>query len=316
MVKKWTEEETKYLIDNYQKRDLSEISVVLNRTYEAVRNKCLRIGLMERKWHCEQPNLWAEKEIDYLKSALGYKSIAEIAGELGRSVAAVKQKKGELKLFPVKNDCIVIDVLFKTLGYSGSKHSHYRLLRKRNFPFSYIKGNSRMQKAVSLSDFWVWAEQNQTALNFSNFEDGALGKEPEWVAEKRKRDKFLLQNYNQSLPWTDEEEKLLVNLLKEKKYDCKQLSLMLQRSENAIFIKIHKLGIKERPVRQKKQGEWTEKEFSIFKELIKTAYCYEQIAEKIDKSALSISRKALKAYGTTDLSKIREILKNDNNANI
>ena len=42
-------------------------------------------------------------------------------------------------------------------------------------------------KVVDIEDFWKWAEQNKSLLNFSKMQPYCFGAEPDWVKVKRER---------------------------------------------------------------------------------------------------------------------------------
>ena len=60
-------------------------------------------------------------------------------------------------------------------------------LKKLNIPLVKVV-RCQSKEMVDMRKFWEWAEENKKQLNFAKFEKGALGKEPDWVDEKRKLD--------------------------------------------------------------------------------------------------------------------------------
>ena len=72
----------------------------------------------------------------------------------------------------------------------------------------------------------------------------ALGEEPDWVAEQRRKDfkAFAIQRKD---PWTADEDSRLKMLLKQHKYGYAELSEILRRSAGAIQRRCTDLGIKE-----------------------------------------------------------------------
>ena len=69
--------------------------------------------------------------------------------------------------------------------------------------------------AYSCDGSWEWAEANQSFLDFSKFERYALGPEPNWVADKRKRDIKRSMHYLKT-PWTPLEDSQLKKYLSKK----------------------------------------------------------------------------------------------------
>lgn len=93
---------------------------------------------------------------------------------------------------------------------------------------SELKNYTRLKKRLErLTD------RNKDFLDFSNFEKNALGKEPDWVKDKRKEDKEKSRKYK-TTPWTVQEDEKLKYYLKQFKYSCMELSKLLMRTEGAI----------------------------------------------------------------------------------
>lgn len=145
-------------------------------------------------------------------------------------------------------------------------------------------------------------------LDFSKFEAGILGKEPEWVKQKRQHDIERSQKYIKT-PWTKTEDEQLKYLLKKQKYTWHELSQKLRRTAGAIQVRVIELGIKDRPIRADNHVRWTEKEKEQMKELIMLGYGYELMSEKIGKSGKALRGYVGRTYGTERLDKVREILK-------
>lgn len=94
-MERWTNEEEKYLIDNYMTTMYCDIAKVLNKTEGAIRAKCFELNLVKN-------NAWSSNEIEYLKENYGKKSVKEIAAHLNRTENSVRLKanKNELKKSP------------------------------------------------------------------------------------------------------------------------------------------------------------------------------------------------------------------------
>ena len=109
------------------------------------------------------------------------------------------------------------------------------------------------------------ARVHRRSIDFSKLEPLALGKEPDWVAEQRRKDyqSFALQRKD---PWSPDEDNNLIRLLKQQKYGYAELSEILRRSEGAIVRRCRDLGLKERPVRadsHRKGGSWSDEQHQI-----------------------------------------------------
>lgn len=103
-------------------------------------------------------------------------------------------------------------------------------------------------EVVDIEEFWKWAEKNKSELNFANFNDGVLGKEPSWVKEKRKADQMNPAKVNVKKRWSKEEDNLLIAKVKSNTYTYKMLSEDLSRTETAIKRRLMDLNVPYRPI--------------------------------------------------------------------
>ena len=109
--------------------------------------------------------------------------------------------------------------------------------------------------------------------------------------------------------WTENEDERLIFLVKQYKYNCTEIAEKMQRSENSIRHRLHRLKIKTRPVAKevKKTEKWTKEEVDTLKELIKKGYDYEMIQSFIpNRTEKALRRKIYAIYGTGNLEKARK----------
>ena len=94
-MERWTNEEEKYLIDNYMTTMYCDIAKALSKTEGAIRAKCFDLNLVKN-------NAWSSDEIEYLKENYNKKSIKEIAKYLNRTENSVhlKANRNGLKKSP------------------------------------------------------------------------------------------------------------------------------------------------------------------------------------------------------------------------
>lgn len=124
-------------------------------------------------------------------------------------------------------------------------------------------------------------------LDFSKFEELSLGAEPEWVKEKRKADFERGQQVGRhNTSWTKSEDEKLKRMLSKHQYGYRELARELRKTEGAVKRRICDLQIKERPVKSKTRM-WTESEVEVLCDMVEKGYSWEQIAEKLDRSALA-----------------------------
>lgn len=91
---RWTEEEIEYLVNNYEEKNIYDISKTLNRSKDSVHKKAKRLKLTK------SVKRWSENEITFLAENWGTYTKKEIAKALKRSDISIKKKAFELKLGP------------------------------------------------------------------------------------------------------------------------------------------------------------------------------------------------------------------------
>lgn len=300
---KWTEEKCKTLSENYGKLTHKELTAMLGCTEGVLRNKIRKLGLSKRNW--------TEEEIEFLTEAWGNKSVPLIASHLNRSVEAVKQKARGLNLgsfLEAGERYVTLNFLLNSIGYTGGKnYAKISFVKNRGLPFHKKKVHMNKFDVVYLDEWWKWAEENQSFLDFSKFEKFALGPEPEWVGKKRKRDIQKKTNYTNK-PWTEIEDKLLRRYLSEEKYSVDQISKMLGRTAGAIQKRRNDLGIKQSPVKAENHVKWTDAKWAMLADMINSGYDYELMSDRLGKSSKAIRGRVFDMYLTERLDVVRKYI--------
>lgn len=257
---------------------------------------------------------WAQAEEDYLQEKWGTVSVPAIARNLGRSVNAVKVRAQRLGLGAVlmSGDYITLNqLLFAVKGTNaGGNYTMTSWVKNRGLPVHTKKVVNNSFRVVYLEEFWEWAEKNRSFIDFSKMEPFALGEEPDWVTEQRKKDfqAFAIQRKDR---WTSADDSRLIMLLREHKYGYAELSEILQRSAGAIQRRCQDLGIKERPVKASPHAEsakWTDADFEILADGIRRGDSYCQIGRRLNRSEKAIRGKVYFVYLTEDADKIRAMM--------
>lgn len=238
---------------------------------------------------------WTEDEKNYLQDKWGSCSVKYIAKKLGRTEFSILNKAQKMKLGSriLADDSITFNELLTALGLQGS----YSWLRDK-----YINKNGLPAKRrgkylkIKIDAFWKWAEQHKQILNFSKFEKNTLGKEPDWVDERRRADLSNPRKVSNNRPWTKEDDALLIQKTKSCRYTYKDLSRDLKRTENAIKRRLYDLGVPYRPIPMDTHVKWTDEENNKMMELYKKGFDSYVIANILNKSQLSISDR-IKALG-------------------
>ena len=258
---------------------------------------------------------WTKQEEEYLAENWGTLSVATIAKNLGRTENAIVVRKCRLGLGAFLDNGEYVTWNQFQIAYCGSSSSGtYRMtswVKNRNFPIHTKRVNKNSFKIVYLEEWWEWAEKNKDFLDFSNMEENILGKEPEWVKEKRKND---IENKRKIIntPWTNAEDDKLRFLVSKHKYTYDDLSRMLRRTNGAIQRRLCDLGIKDRPLKADNHIRWTRDELYTLGEMIKDGCGYEMISESIGKSGKAIRGRVYNMYLTENLDKVREIIGSGN----
>lgn len=260
---------------------------------------------------------WTVEEVEYLKDRWGLSPLPNIAKKLDRTECAVRNKIYKLDMggFFDNSDCITMHKLLSELGYS-TNHTYALTswIEKRNFPVRYRRIKNKRYKIVALDEFWVWAEENQSFLDFSKLEKYSLGPEPTWVDEKRKRDIKNKRQFkkNQKEKWTEKEYEYLQFLVNQHKYTYSEIAKKIGRTENAVARKLWQKGIKARPIQAGNNKEWSKQQIDKLKELILDNYDYEHITEQLKPKTLrAIKSKTSRLYGTQNLDCIRKQFKEE-----
>lgn len=303
----WTSDEEKYIQDHWRLQTDGEMAAALDRSEGAVRTK-------RRELRCSPQKTWTPEELQYLEDHWGTVSIPGIAKKLGRTVNAIKVRVARMGLGGMLNsgDYVTFNQLMRELTDNSQSYSYQMKswVKNRGMPIHTKRVNACSFRVVYLEEFWEWAEQHRSFIDFSKLEPLALGKEPDWVAEQRRKDyqSFALQRKD---PWSPDEDNNLIRLLKQQKYGYAELSEILRRSEGAIVRRCRDLGLKERPVRadsHRKGGSWSDEQHQILADGIRHGDSYSMIGRVIGKSEKALRGKIYFTYLTEDADKVRAML--------
>lgn len=90
---KWTDEEEKFLKENYEDLEYKEIAEKLDRTTSAVKSKVSDLNLIKF-----EKNSWSKEEEDFLKENYKKYTAKKLGEILGRSSNSIRNKKGKMDL--------------------------------------------------------------------------------------------------------------------------------------------------------------------------------------------------------------------------
>ena len=200
------------------------------------------------------------------------------------------------------------------IAFNGSNYGYtYKIkswVENRKMPVHTKTVLNQRVRIIYIDEFWKWAEANRSFLDFSKMEPLALGEEPDWVAEQRKKD-FEAYALQRKDPWTSEEDSRLRYLLAQHKYTWAEITDMMRRSNGAIQHRCNDLGIKDRPVPIQstgKRGTWTDDDFKALADGIRHGDSYAVIGKVVGRSEKSVRSKVYNDYLTENADKVRAML--------
>lgn len=257
---------------------------------------------------------WTAEEENYLRENWGTVTIDGICRHLNRTKNAIMVRVHRLGLPPYleSGEYITLHQLSRALGFGASSDKYFlkSWVENRGFPLHYKRRGTATIRVVYLDEFWAWAEKNRSFLDFSKMEPLALGAEPGWVAEQRRKDfqAFAIQRKD---PWTPEEDGRLKTLVEQQRYGYAELSEMLRRSAGAIQRRCTDLGLKARPVKADNHGSaatWTKEDFDKLADGIRQGDSYTLIGKAIGKSEKAVRGKVYFVYLTESQDRVRSMM--------
>ena len=172
---------------------------------------------------------WKPDEEEYLMEKWGQVSIPAIANKLNRTTNAVKIRAHRLGLGAVlmAGEYVTLNQLLAAA--TGSDKSYSYKIENRGMPVHTKKVDRCSFRVVYIDEFWSWAEKNRSFIDFSKMEPMALGMEPDWVTEQRKKD-FDAYAIQRKDPWSEVEDSRLKMLLSKHRYSWVEISEMMRDS--------------------------------------------------------------------------------------
>ena len=233
----WTEEEINRLKKLSDKYHYKKIAKIMNRSETAIELKARRLGIILIR----DRRKWTKEEETYLSDFWGAKPIEYIAKKLKRTVFSLKVKAVRMRLGPMINnnyELITINDISELLNVSYDRiiNKWMKLglkLQKTKFT------NNASYYTIKWSELIEFLENNQDEWDSRNLEINMLGTEPNWLIEKRKRDKE--ENPLWYRRWTEEEIDKAEELYKKGK-TYKEISVIINRSEQSVAFLLRKLG--------------------------------------------------------------------------
>jgi hypothetical protein len=255
---------------------------------------------------------WTAEDKAYLMDKWGSVSIPSIAKALKRTVNAVKVRAQRLGLGAVLNsgDYVTFNQFIRVFQNCGTTAGYQMQswVANRGFPVHTKRVVNNTFRVVYLDEFWIWAEQHRSFLNFSKMEPLALGEEPDWVAAQRKIDAVSFAQQRKD-PWTDYEDCRLTYLLMQHKYTWAEMSHELRRSAGAIQRRCCDLRLKERPVRDSPHNPWSDADLQKMADMLRRGCSYAMIGDACGgRSEKAVRGVVFTKYHTENADKVRAML--------
>ena len=239
---------------------------------------------------------WTAEDDEYLREKWGTSGgVPSIAKELGRSVDAIKNRAIELKLGPYLDggEDVSYNQLYRiVVGKEVVGGSQFTLERwkKLGLRIRRRRVDKCMFYIVSIDDFWRWANEHQDILDFSRFEENALGIEPDWAKRKRKIDqRNRTMMTPKKCPWSPQEDALLTVLCESGDKTHEDLQRVFQRTSSSIRRRIYDLAL-PRPLKSPTK-KWTPNDLRQLVHMTESGYGHDWIAKTMNRSAQAVRGK-------------------------
>lgn len=187
--KRWTEEEETELLELLTSYSSFEVAKMLERSEEAIITHAIGLGYKVDSKH----RRWTKEEEILLSDLWGTESIENIAKKLNRTVSAITNRVSVLKLgSQIENNYTGIRIQDISLLFQVHRNVILTSWVSLGLKLSFQKrSNHSVYSYVKISDLYEFLEANQNIWDSRNLEKNILGKEPEWLKEKRARDRLL-----------------------------------------------------------------------------------------------------------------------------
>ena len=226
-------------------------------------NSKIEVNDMTRKCH-----RWSKADDELLASEWGSISIQKLAEKIGCTIPAVRIRAISLKLGPYLRASGLITITDLSIEIMGNK-SHTSFFKKKfeklGLRFHKKTIHKRQVMMINIDEFWEWLKDHQSAVSLAKLEKNILGKEPDWVQEKRKKDIRLKSR--QQCHWTKREDERLRFLIS-KGQTLDEIGEELKRTAFAVSHRLDALGLSK--ARKDTKKDWTTKQ----EEMLKHAMLY------------------------------------------
>lgn len=272
----WTEAEVKALYELSDKFHYKKIAKILDKTDNAVYLKARKLKLVL----IQDRRKWTKEEEDKFKRLWGTKRIETIAKELKRTVFSLKVKAVRMGLGPmIQNNFEVITIsdVVDILGVTRDRIVN--TWPKLGLNLGQIKlTQNKSYYVVIWEDLLDFLEKNQNEWDSRNVEPYMLATEPDWLIEKRKRDRIEDPIWYRC--WTADEVNRAIHYFS-RGLSYEEIGERLHRKKGSVYDMLHKLGYRV-------CFKWDEDEIDYLKEN------YEELENELISEYLGRSKDAVR----------------------
>ena len=187
---------------------------------------------------------WTQEEDAQLEEWWGSAPPTLIAGRLGRSTGAIIQRVKKRQLGTFTNVGVYINrnqaaqmigIDYKVLVRNWEVN-HGLCFKKKK-----VRSHKKSQYLIEMTKFIKWLEEHQDLWDGRRVEPYALGYEPKWLVEKRKRDSVQSTKLR-GTKYTPEEDRKIIFYMKQNKTQ-KEIGELIGRSEASVNARIMRLDV-------------------------------------------------------------------------
>ena len=279
--KRWTNKEIDFLVDNYKRISLEEISEKLKRTKRGCYRKLQALGLFLR-------DIWEDEELIKLKELFPITTTRELVELFDRSERNIIYTATKLGLYKEASWSEEEKELVTSLRLDGMQVKDITSKLNGSKTHSAVLAFLQKRKISPLvenpSKYRNWSiEQLNYLLN--NYENKSLEEIAKVLGRTVGSLYYILNEEGHEFEvnyWTKEETDQLIELYP--KNSNIEIQKILSRSESAIVSKARLLGLK-------KNKYWDQEEIKILKEMVKDHLSRKRMAEVLDRNIDSIQHK-------------------------
>ena len=154
---------------------------------------------------------WIKDEETYMYRRYLYQSVETTAKFLNRSVSSVKHKARKLGLNHYCGECLAAKTIAKAFNCDVSVV--IRWIEKLELPCKKFKVSNSTRYLIDPDNFWEWAKNHKTEINWRKYEAGSILPEPDWMCSIK--NSYIPERHRNKI--TPEERRRIKVLMKQNK---------------------------------------------------------------------------------------------------